>query len=234
MRSDTSPLTQLGEARPSPARPTVGRRSVPKSVPKQDNALADWLDALLTLASGLADAHRSGWTANGRLKIGAGPRPALEPDQPDGRGARSDFSVLVTQADRWITEQAGRGPLDASGRVLAEALVDAGDAEDLSGWIQHLMTALVDRATRSRARLESEQTGMEGRRSALLVQRRLRARLAERLDRLDASMGALERAVALEETRLPLLYAEVRNLDELREASVSLDLDESEALAAAS
>ena len=75
---------------------------------------------------------------------------------------------------------------------------------------------------------------MEGRRSTLLVQRRLRARLAERLARLDASMGALERAVALEETRLPLLYAEVRNLDDLREASVSLDgIDESEELAAA-
>lgn len=113
--------------------------------------------------------------------------------------------------------------------VVADALTEVKPAESAVALTRGLIRALAARTTRQHKRLVAEFEAVDARRRALVTQRRLRADLAARMARLDASISAQAAAVARDEDRVQMLNQERKILDGLVELA-ELDgdsLDES-------
>jgi len=99
--------------------------------------------------------------------------------------------------------------------VVSDALAELRPREDARSLARALRRALEARARKQRKRLDAEFDAIEARSRALSTQRRLRADLAARLARLDASIAAQAAAVSRDEDRTSMLHDEKRALDVL-------------------
>ncbi len=172
-----------------------------------------WTQRLTAAVDDLVIAHARGETWRGHFGIGDRgltnqPSPARSDAELDADVAR--LHALLTTAAAVVRQDATRAP---AAIVVADALARLDAPTDAPALARALRRALYTRTRKRRARLDAEADAVEARRRALQSQRRLRADLAARLARLDASIAAQDAAVRRDEERAVNLDAERLDLD---------------------
>lgn len=176
----------------------------------------EWAAHVIKACRTLGEIHEDGRTFDGHFD--------LDETGVKGQARRADAGSdsLIVDLRRMhhligVIAEAVRAGSDHSptSLVVADALAELKPAESAAALGRDLMRALGARTTRQHRRMEAEFEAVDARRRALATQRRLRADLAARLARLDASISAQAAAVARDEDRVNLLNTERKALDEL-------------------
>lgn len=214
---DTS-LDQAIDAAPLAENPTDIEAPRPDTRPLGRMTTAEWAAHVLTACRTLAELHAAGRTFGGRFDMTEdGVVGEAGPVLPGGGGQALDVRRMRHLVGVIAEAVRAGGDHSPTSVVVADALSALGPAETAEALARALHRALESRTTRQRKRLAAEFEAVEARRRALSTQRRLRADLAARLARLDASISAQAAAVARDEDRVQMLTAEQRALDGLGE-----------------
>lgn len=198
--------------------PTDIEQPRPDTRPLGRMTTAEWAATVLTACRTLAEAHAAGRTFAGRFDVSEGGVVGeAGPVLPGGGGQALDVRRMRHLIGVIAEAVRAGGDHSPTSVVVADALSALGPAETADALARALHRALESRTTRQRKRLAAEFEAVDARRRALVTQRRLRADLAARLARLDASISAQAAAVARDEDRVQMLTAEQRALDGLGE-----------------
>jgi len=177
---------------------------------------SEWAAHVLMACRSLASSHAEGQTFDGRFDLDE------QGVAGTSRAAAPGSDSLVVDVRRMhhligVLAEAVRAGADNSptSMVVADALTEVKPADSAAALARGLLRALSARTVRQRKRLEAEFEAVDARRRALATQRRLRADLAARMARLDASISAQAAAVARDEDRVQMLAVERASLDDL-------------------
>ncbi len=204
----------------------------PDTRPLGGMTTAEWAAHVLTACRTLAAAHAEGRTFGGRFDLDEqGVVGDSIPAAPGTDGLMLDVRRMRHLVGVIAEAVRAGGDHSPTSVVVADALSALGPAETADALARALNRALAGRTIKQRKRLAAEFEAVEARRRALATQRRLRADLAARLARLDASISAQAAAVARDEGRVQMLTAEQRALESLGER---VGVESSDGLAAAS
>ncbi len=178
----------------------------------------EWAAHVLTACRSLAAAHRDERTFGGRFDLDEdGVVGSAYPAEAGTDGFVLDVRRMHHLVGVIAEAVRAGGDNSPTSMVVADALTEVKPAETANGLVRGLLRALASRTARQHKRLTAEFEAVEARKRALASQRRLRADLAARMARLDASISAQAAAVARDEDRVQMLGTERTSLDGLIE-----------------